>query len=152
MENINLIRKIAWSFHRTTGIDWDDLFQEASLSYCEALKNYDPAKGKLSTYMWWRISSHLTDVMQEHNRYKAPLEDSSLIKGQHDQYQPEYVFENLSKDAMKIMDVILSEPEEVIPFDLERLTVKIIKKFKDSSWYPHRVRWAINDLKMAFSK
>jgi RNA polymerase sigma factor (sigma-70 family) len=73
MENIDLIRKIAWYFHKRTGIDWDDLFQEAALIYLEKLEDYDPSKGKLSTYMWHVISSHLKNFIKRWNKYYTPL-------------------------------------------------------------------------------
>ena len=51
MKHLNLIRKIAWSFHKTTGLDWDELFQEATLSYLKALKTYDKKRGAITTYV-----------------------------------------------------------------------------------------------------
>ncbi len=55
MENINLIRKIAWSFYKSTGIDYKELFAEASLWYCEAERTYDPNKGVALSYWAWRV-------------------------------------------------------------------------------------------------
>ena len=60
MENLNLIRKIAWSFHNTTGIDYEELFSEASLAYCEALRTHDPEKSSLSTWAWTHMNLALT--------------------------------------------------------------------------------------------
>ena len=41
----NLIRKISWSFHYTTGVDYDELYAEASLAYCEAMNDWSPERG-----------------------------------------------------------------------------------------------------------
>ena len=44
LKNINLVRKIAHSFNNTTGIDFDELFSEALVSYYEALADYKRKK------------------------------------------------------------------------------------------------------------
>jgi DNA-directed RNA polymerase sigma subunit (sigma70/sigma32) len=59
MENINLIRHISWSFHKTTGIDYQELFSEACLAYCEALQSFNPDKGKLNNYATTLIHNKL---------------------------------------------------------------------------------------------
>jgi len=75
MEHLNLLRKIAWTFHKSTGLDWDELFQEASLSYLKALKTYDPEKGKITTYIWCHVMSDLKDYEYKERLYHAPLCD-----------------------------------------------------------------------------
>ena len=59
MNDINLIRKIAWSFEATTNVDFDELFCEAALGYLEAIKKYDPTKGKLSAFIWRCMDNQL---------------------------------------------------------------------------------------------
>lgn len=44
IEHIDLIKKFAWTFHKTTGIEWNELFSEALLAYCEAINSYDNEK------------------------------------------------------------------------------------------------------------
>jgi RNA polymerase sigma factor (sigma-70 family) len=62
VENINLIRKIAWSFHTTTGIDIEELTSEAILAYYSAIPKYNPEKNtKLITYAYYAIRSALVD-------------------------------------------------------------------------------------------
>lgn len=76
MEDMGLIRKIAWSFHRTTGLPVDELIGEASLAYAEVLSKYDPARGKISTYMYPRIRSWLIDYCAaQKNHSHDPLPD-----------------------------------------------------------------------------
>ena len=75
MKDINLIRKIAWSFHKSTGLDWDDLFQEAALAYLEALQSYDKRKGKLSTHAWHCIVSRLKNYWKKEREWQEPLVD-----------------------------------------------------------------------------
>ena len=49
---LDLLRKIAWSFHITTGVEYDELFGEACLCYCETIKKYDRSKGAVSTFVY----------------------------------------------------------------------------------------------------
>jgi len=72
-QHINLIRKIAWSFHHSTDIDWQELFSEASLAYCDALQSYNPAKGKVTTHLWNCMKSRLISFMKEEEKYHSPL-------------------------------------------------------------------------------
>lgn len=44
MENINLVRKIAWDFHHRTNISFEELLSEATLAYLEAERTYDIKK------------------------------------------------------------------------------------------------------------
>ena len=106
MENINLIRKIAWSFHNTTGVEWDDLFQEAALAYYEGLSKYKSKEGKISTFMWHVISSRVLDFLRKEKKnivFSEPVEDIFVTTTA---YQPSF-FEELTKDAQEIAKMIL---------------------------------------------
>jgi len=59
MKDLNLIRKVAWSFAKSTGQEFDELFSEATLSYMEALQSYNPEKAKLSTWAVKIMTNHL---------------------------------------------------------------------------------------------
>jgi len=63
---LDLARKIAWSFHRTTGLDFDDLVQEACLAYVMAEQdpNYDPRKSAMTSYAYMSMRWHLCTVTQ----------------------------------------------------------------------------------------
>ena len=53
MENINLIRRVAWNFHRRfQQYEIDDLIQEAALGYLKGLRTYSPEKGSITTHTW----------------------------------------------------------------------------------------------------
>lgn len=60
IENINMIRRLAWDFHFTTGLDFQDLFSEAILSYYEGVSAYDKSKGaKITSFLYIRMKNHL---------------------------------------------------------------------------------------------
>lgn len=65
---MNLIRHLVWSFHRTTGLEWEELFGEAQLAYCQALRSYDNAHGKkLTSWAYTCIVNHLKTYIQKQN-------------------------------------------------------------------------------------
>lgn len=154
MQNLNLIKKIAWSFHNTTGMEWDDLFQEAALAYHEALENYDPGhprQAKLITYTWHCIESRLKNFVKEQNKWNdrtCSIENvdpnMAIPSNGH--------LEKLSKEAREIVRVIFSDPckySTVSP----RLAKKEIARqmIEENHWSWHRVLVGIRDLKLAFS-
>lgn len=57
---MNLIYERAWSFHRTTGIDFDELVGEAMLAYAEAHNDFIEEYGvKETTYAYSVITNRL---------------------------------------------------------------------------------------------
>ena len=149
MENLNLIRKIAWSFHSTTGLDWDDLFQEAALAYFEALNQYDPSRGKITTFMWYTITNHLKNYLKKQQKWNGNIVSIDEVKNQ--STVDNLLFESLSRDAGQIAKVVLSSPKTFtgMPTDIARRHVTRVMIRRGWSW--RRVWCGIRDLKLAFS-
>ena len=150
MQNILLIRKIAWSFHRSTGSDIDDLFQEASYAYLKALDSYNPSKGAISTYMWWCITSHLKDYLIKEKKMNSPLcsvEDVDIDKP----VSSPPLFELLTKDAQQIAQVVLKAPNKycIKPPSLALARIKRVMKYK--GWSKFRIQRGVKDLQGALS-
>ena len=151
MENINLIRKIAWSVHNSTGEEWDDLFQEAALAYCEALKTYDPKKGKITTYMWHCISSHLKNYLKLQNKQTGHIYSEEEI-AVHPSVSTILNFETLSRDAQQVAEMVLNDPGRFLSETPKGAREKIAKTiFKENHWSWNKVRVAIQDLRLAYS-
>ena len=119
MENINLIRHIAWSFHHTTGIDYQELFSEACLAYCEALQSFNPEKGKLNNYATTLIHNKLkTFIAREkyHRVKKAAFPELPTT--------PTMVYEfveNLPEYVKQFASKVLDNLEEVEDFHTPRV-------------------------------
>ena len=150
--NIGLIQKIAWSFHNSTGEDWDDLFQEASLAYLQALENYNPSKGKITTYMWYCVSSHLVNYLRKDyhqaghiscvddlTMFDRPVESISL-------------FESLREDSKEIANMILDCSTVFDSLSAPVAQSNIIKTLTyHKNWVSRRIKLAINELKLVFA-
>lgn len=146
-ENIDLIRKIAWSFYNTTGVDWDELFAEASLAYAKGLESYDPSRGRITTHMWYKISNHLKDYL------KQEMRDNGHIK-----YVPEYeeifttpvpFFESLSNDAREIANIILRTPVRFGELNRKQVRERIKHLMANRGWSDTRIEIGIKDLQFA---
>jgi len=146
MKNINLIRTIAWSFHKTTGYDWDDLFQEASLAYYQAIETYDPDKGKLSTYIWKVMKNHLQYFVTYQNKWNdktISIEDVDIDKPV-SRYS---LFDSLTREAKDIVDVVLSAPAEFDSLIPAKARKRVINKLRGKHWNMVKIAQGMDELK-----
>ena len=145
MENVNLIRKIAWSFHKTTGLDYEDLFQEAYLAYVDALKHYNPAKSAITTYMWHCITSRLTNYIKQedkHRKHLLPLEYADTKSTSINSF-----FESLTEDAAALAESALKINVNVVPLTHKNADKVIKKELINKGWNMGRIMRAITDIK-----
>mgnify|MGYP001302788555 FL=1 len=158
MEHINLIRKIAWSFHDSTGLDWDDLFQEAAYHYLRALKSYDPSKKvSLSTYVWNFVKNELIlyirkEKMQGMTPVKEPSSMLPLESAKTLDYSPRPYWESLSQEAQNAANEIIQHPEEFSCLDPLNARLYLRYKLINNNWTVKNVRNAIKELKAVYSK
>jgi len=80
IENNNLVKKIAWSFHQTTGIEFNELLSEAYVAYCEAMKSYNPKRSRITTHLWHCITSHLINFIKVEQKYHNHLVPFSKLQ------------------------------------------------------------------------
>ena len=112
-EHLNLIRSLVWNLHKASGIDWDELFAEASLAYFVKLERYYEKKGigKKSTMLITYISNKLLNFIQKENDNSflqlEGLESEFLIIEQIPFFE---LFDALSEDSKIIVNMILKEP------------------------------------------
>jgi len=113
MDNINLIRKIAWEYHKSTRHDWDDLFQEAYIAYHYAMKTYSPEHGQVSTYLWTFISNTLKSYLQKEKLWSdrvCDMQEAMKITRTYTQF-----WESIPRDIQDAIGVVLEESELLLP-------------------------------------
>ena len=161
MDNIDLIRKIAWSFHYTTGMEWEDLFQEAALACCEAMNKYSPNKGRLSTYLWQCMTKRLQTYLQEQDHYKIHKDWRSNTTGicsiedvkVSTTVEMELWWESLSDEAYEIAKVVIASPKPYLELrNLNKSISRIKHVMKNNGWDWRKIRRGIADLRTAYSK
>jgi DNA-directed RNA polymerase specialized sigma subunit len=116
--DLNLIRKAAWSFHSTTGIDFEELMGEASLAYCKALKTYNPARGKLTTHVWQYMRDELINFARKEQKYVK--NDEVVFQTYNTPHSSQFLFEILSKEAQEVAKVILRAPKKFLELPREK--------------------------------
>ncbi len=68
----NIINKLAWSFHNTTGIEFEELKSEATLAYMEGLQTYKNDKGmKVTSWCYRIVKQKLIDFCQAELKNKS---------------------------------------------------------------------------------
>jgi RNA polymerase sigma factor (sigma-70 family) len=148
MENEKLIRKIAWSFHHTTNIDVEDLFQEGCLAYFKALQSHDQSKAMVSTHIYHCVSNHLINYCKKEHRYKKVFCEIELGKSKN--FFAEPFFESLSKDAILVAEEVLRlTPDFLKGKKVAQKTV--YNKFRKQGWKKDEINKTFSEIKVAFS-
>jgi DNA-directed RNA polymerase specialized sigma subunit len=148
MENINLLRKIAMSFSQTTGLEFDDLFQEASLAYLEAMKTHDPSRGKITTHLWYCVENRLKNYLKEEIKHSAfSIDDIEMEKS----VLTSPFFENLNKEAQEIAKTILESPKDFIYIPSEEAQIKVTRVMLEKGWSWMKILTGIKNLREIYA-
>lgn len=141
MENMKLVHKIAWSFHRTTGLPVEDLISEASLAYVEGVSKFDPEKATITTYMYPRIRCHLIDYcksqgLQRHEPLPddlntgMPCPDTSTAS-QENRTAFKQAIQGSSEEVKYLAWMIFKSPEEFVGHASRG---KVKDKLRENGW------------------
>jgi len=150
MNNINLIRKIAWSFHHTTKEEWDDLFQEATLGYLHAMKTYDPKKSKLTTHVWNSVVNHLKTHLRKEAKTGPPICSLDDIE-QDFPTESNGHMDQLSEDAQQMVKTVLMNPQKYSSLPPVLARWQVVRQMRRRGWNRLRIRAGLMDLKRVFS-
>jgi len=118
---LNIVRKVVWSYTRSTGLnfdDFDELCSEAYLAYLEAAPSYDPERGKKSTFIWNVVRNHINSLLKVKKEVPVDREAIDMLIEERDELDPEQVvlaeeswrelFESLSPDAKMISSCLIA--------------------------------------------
>jgi DNA-directed RNA polymerase specialized sigma24 family protein len=149
---LNLIRKITWSFHKTTGLDWDDLFSEAVESYFRAMEHYDAEKSGITTFVSIYITHSLVNYIKKQKEINEPMtsideEDFYYLPSN----EPSPFWEYLTQDAQKIADLICRYSKHFVCLDTEQAEQRVIQIMTHPKlgWSEERTLAGLRDLKQA---
>lgn len=135
-----LISHIVTAFHRSYGGDWEEMFAESNIVFMNVYKAFDPARGSFTSVLGTSIENRLKDLMFHNARRKTWSLDADgsggkfgsngvAMLGRKDNHRmtlaadipdrPDCTFhleqfaENLSKDAVTVLKLILDSPAEL---------------------------------------
>jgi RNA polymerase sigma factor (sigma-70 family) len=161
MKDINLIRKTAWQFHRTTGIEFEELFSEACLGYTIALQSYQPGHSQLSTWATHIMKNQLISFCRKEQKYQQPLTEPNIPDDEETSWEenipytihPEkqYIFKqwlyNLPNDLQLVCKMIFDAPEEFLANSPRASRGKIVKKLRERNWSWIRIWDSMRNMK-----
>jgi len=149
---LNIVRKVVWSYARSTGLDFDELYSEAYLAYLEAAPSYEPNKGKKTTFIWNVIRNHINSLLKA--KKEVPVDEGvlDLLIEESVELDPEQVvlaeeswrglFESLSPDAKMICLLVVNDVDIYLDTDKPREARGIIaRELKARGWSDRKI-WA----------
>lgn len=151
MKNINLIRSMAWSFNHTTGIEYEDLFSEASLAYYEGIGSYDENVSNLP------LSAYLTIIMrnrlityaaqeQKHRSKTISLDEIKCASSYELRVQEDY--KNLfTEKQSQIISMILNESENYMDLAPKFARGLLVKKLREQGLAYNKIWTEIRKMK-----
>jgi RNA polymerase sigma factor (sigma-70 family) len=144
----NLLKKLARSYNQTTGLDYDDLFQEANVAYLEALRTYNKDRGALSTHVWYCVSNRLKNYIKKEKEEigSVPIEECNQI------VSTTPFWEKLSKDAILVAEIALNRTSLFLNLRKTRTPGRIRRVMRAEGWDTNRINHALYELKTEFSK
>ena len=147
MKDENLIKKIAGSFSRTTGMEFDDLFQEAYIAYAKAMDSHNPSKGKLSTHVWHCIHAHLKNYINENEKqtgFCVSMESRNINHTDDTQQTP--FWEKLNQEAIEITNIIISAPRQFMDEPIKKIEEKITHILLSKGWRIKKIKHGLQNL------
>jgi len=162
--NLNLIRKIVWSYvRRNPGLEFDDLFSEACLSVLEKQHKFNPNKGKESTFIWHLVDNHLKTLLsQEAVRNETvhcmeEVETNDVEPGPEQQLAARerftYLISSLSPEAQAVCSLTLKNQDIYLPTDKpKKCRGEIMRVLKEQGWSWSQIWGSFAELKQILSE
>lgn len=148
MTDDRLLLRIAASFATTTGMERDDLAQEARLAAWRAEEHYDPELAAWSTYATRCVTRRLCSVVDRHRRWHPQhselIDDvASLEPSEEDRAVFLDLVRQLPEDARTVVSLVTSDAT-----DLMGLTPRAVRAAirRALSWPSDRIDAAVADV------
>jgi len=148
-EHLGLIQKIAWSFHLTTGLSFEDLVSEGIVAYQTGLEDYDPKKGAITTFMWNHISNKLKEYIKKERKFvegRVPVDEIDIPA------DSVPLFERLTPEAQEIAKIALSHSRQYVAAPRASVYESITKILQRKGWQDRKIDKGFYDIQIAFSK
>ena len=148
-----MLHKIAWSFHKTTGLDVDDLFSEANVGFLKAFRTYDPAKGELGLRIWVMVNNHLSSYLRAQRSKPLPvyefLEESIEDPRKDIEAQEDFaeMMSLVSQETRNLIQVIMSSPEEFIQCSARATRGSLTRFLRKSGWSVEKIARCYREVK-----
>lgn len=152
--HLNLLRKISWSFNHTTGIDYEELYSEALLSYCVAQQKYEKKYNvPFHKYLSMVVNRALINFVTKANKAKYMPDDFTAPISILNSIPFFEIYEALTEDCKVVVDMILEDPHEYLGCPAKMARGEIVKQIREEyNWTWNRIWGTIRDLKDAVNQ
>lgn len=148
LNHLKMIKKIAYSFHVSTGIEFEDIYQQACVEWIDKVHTWDSSKCKISTYMWNVLVNNLTTYTNKLKKHREPLEEFTVKFDE--AVSSNYLFEKLPFEALAIVDLVAFNPSEFLFVDKSQAINKIEDKMVKSGWNLGQIRYGVKEIEKTF--
>ena len=156
---LDMARKLAWSFHKSTNIDYDDLYGEALLGYAMAVDaaevrgTYDPEKSAFTSFAWMCMNHHLCSVIHQ-RKYKSigSMElDPKILDYRLPSPDRKLAFKDflshLSEEARFVVEMVLKSPVDFLELGRQRGRRKLKGALRDRGMNEQEAIRTLKDIK-----
>jgi DNA-directed RNA polymerase specialized sigma24 family protein len=132
---MGMIRKIAWSFHRSTGIEYEDLLQECFVIWYNIVEpRYNPKRCAFTTWAQMCLTTNLITIA---NKQKKAIKTVSLdddFDREDNKRPPDEQVEfmnriwNLSAEARFIVSMVFESPQQFLSQTKGEITENLVRQ------------------------
>ena len=142
---------LAWSFHRTTGIELEELVSEGFLAICECECEYRAGEGaERNTFLHRCITSHLRNYIKKNFPLRAQLDEvecASESVSVEDQVSFKQELERLSPSAKQIAKMIFESPADWLEYRPKMAQGAIRDTLRAMGWKYERIWNSMREVK-----
>ena len=155
-KHLNLIRRIVWEAHKQSGVDWDELFAEATLTYYIKLERYNEAltTGKQTTFLWMCIRRRLLNFIAKEGKHICLPDLTEYESSKQSNPTPFFeFFDTLSEDSKIIVNMVLDDPHEYLSVPSKMARGLVVQNLiNDKGWIVSRSWEGIRSLRNEIKK
>lgn len=152
MDNINLIKKIAWGFmpQAPSTIEFSDLVNEAYLAYEKAKENYNPENSKFTTWACHYMSGYLKNFSNEERKQTAHSELNNNLS--YYQTPLSEILSGLGKEARQVCYMILCTPNIYGGLTKAKSKKRLKNIFRQRGYSHRKIEAIFNELQTHFQE
>lgn len=150
-----MLYSLAWKFSNQYPLTFEEARSEAYYGFMRACQDYDPARGKFSTWVYYWAWCRLKDVVMK--AAKDPLDfmeinDDILGGAEPPKSMAMECLDDLSSDARELVDLLLETPGELVGLALgpERYLKRVKDYMVKNGWSRSRIEKAVTEAQMTF--
>lgn len=148
MSHQNLVRRIAKSFHITTGLEYEELLSEAWVAYVEAIQTYRPEMSAMTTWIYRNVSQRLINFCSKEHSLggQIPIPERAAYLTPESWASFRESMERLPIDARTICDVVLSMPTDLLMAP-NSISATLTQHLRANGWRWQRIWTGFQDIK-----